>query len=59
MLARQLADAVGGDGGAVGIGLVVQPGQRVDQVEVVALDGLDVVVGVVAVGHHLRECGSR
>ena len=45
VLARQLADAVGRDRRAVGIGLVVQPGQGVDEVEVVALHGLDEVVG--------------
>ena len=55
MLARQLAHAVGGDGAAVGIGLVVQPRQRVDEVEVVALHHLQPVVGAVAVGHHLRK----
>ena len=55
MLARELADAVGRDRRAVGIGLVVQARERVDQVEVVGLDDLDAVVRVVAVGHHLRE----
>jgi hypothetical protein len=57
MLARQLADAVGGDRRAVGIGLVVQPGQRVDQIEVVAGDHFAVMVGAVAVGHRLGEGG--
>ena len=57
MLAGQLADAVGGDGRAVGIGFVVERGQRVDQVEVVAFDDVEVVIGLVAVGDHLREFG--
>jgi hypothetical protein len=57
VLAGQLADAVGRDRRAVGIGLVVQAGQFVDQVEIVALDGLDAVVGLVPVRHGLRELG--
>ena len=56
VLARQLADPVGGDGGAVGVGFVIEPGQRVDEVEVVALDDVEEVIGAVAVGHHLGEC---
>ena len=57
MLARELADAVGGDGGAVGVGLVIERGQGVDEVEVVGLDRLDEVVRAVAVGNLLREFG--
>ena len=57
VLAGQLADAVGGDGRAVGVGFVVEPGQGVDEVEVVAFDHVEVVVGLVAVGHHFGEFG--
>ncbi|MPM83848.1 hypothetical protein SDC9_130917 [bioreactor metagenome] len=35
LLARQLTDAVSGDGRAVGIGLIVQGSKGVDQIEVV------------------------
>jgi len=49
VFACQLADPVGGYGGAVGVGFVIKPGQPVDQVKVIALDHLEVVVGVVAV----------
>ena len=52
MLAGQLADAVGGDGGTVGEGLVVEMGQRVDEVEVVAADGFNAVVGAITLRHH-------
>ena len=55
MFARQLANAVGRDGGAVCKRLVVQARQRIDQVEVVTLDGFNAVVGVVPVGHLLGE----
>jgi hypothetical protein len=57
MFARQLADAVGRNRRAVGIGFVVQPGQRVDQIEVVAGDEVTVMVGPVAVGDLLGEGG--
>ena len=57
VLAGKLADAVSGDGRAVGVGFVVQARQRVDQVKVVALHHLQVVVGMVAVGHHFGELG--
>ena len=55
MLAGQLADAVGGDGRTVGVGFVVKPGQGVDEVEVVAFDHVEIVVGLVAVGDHFGE----
>ena len=55
MLARQLAHPISRDGRAVCVRLVVQPGQGVDEVEIVALDSLDPVVGAVTVGHHGRE----
>ena len=48
VLARELADAVGRNRRAVGVRLVVQPRQRVDQVEVVALDR----------ARHDAACGS-
>ena len=57
--ARQLAHAVGRDGRAVGVRLVVGARQRVDQVEVVALDAIDEVPRPVAVGDLLREAASR
>jgi hypothetical protein len=57
VLARQLADPVGGNRRAVGIGFVVQPGQRVDQIEVVAGDQVAVMVGAVAVGNLLGKGG--
>ena len=57
MLAGELADAVSGDGGTVGVGFVVEFGQRVDEVEVVAFDNVEMVVGVVTVCHHLGEFG--
>ena len=57
VLAGELADAVGGDGRTVGVGFVVEPGQGVDEVEVVAFDHVEVMVGLVAVGHHFGECG--
>ena len=57
VFARHLADAVGGDGGAVGEGLVVEVGQGVDQIEIVALDDLQPVVGLVAVGDLLGVFG--
>ena len=55
VLARELADAVGRNRRAVGIRLVVEPRQRVDQVEVVALDPVDEVPRAVAIGDLLRE----
>jgi hypothetical protein len=57
VLARQLADPVGGDRRAVGIGLVVEPGQGVDQIEVVAGDQFAVMVGSIAIGNLLGEGG--
>ena len=57
VLARQFADTVSRDRRAVGVGLVVKSGERVDKVEIVAGDGLDAVIGLVAVGDRLRECG--
>ena len=57
VFAGQLADAVGGDSRAVGVGFVVEPGRGVDEVEVVAFDHIEVVIGVVAVGHHFGEFG--
>ena len=57
VLARQLADAVGGDGRAVGVGFVVELCQGVDEVEVVAFDHVEVVIGLVAVGYHFGEFG--
>ena len=59
MAARELADPVGRDRRAVGIGLVVQVDEPVDQVEVVAADGLDVVVGPVPVGAGAAPDGVR
>ena len=47
----ELADAVGGDRRAVGVRLVVEPRQLVDQIEVVALDPVDMVARAVALGH--------
>ena len=57
VLARQLADAVGGDRRAVGVGLVVEARERVDQIEVVAAHHLQAVIGLVAIGHHLGKLG--
>ena len=41
VLARELADAIRRNRRAVGVGLVVEACQRVDQIEVVALDDVD------------------
>jgi hypothetical protein len=57
MLAGQLADPVGRDGRTVGIGLVVERGERIDEIEVVGLDRFDEMPGLVAICHHLREFG--
>ena len=51
-LLRQLAHPVGGDGGAVGVGFVVECRQLVQQAEVLAAHGLLEVIGVVALRHH-------
>jgi hypothetical protein len=53
--ARQLTDAVGGNRRTVGIGLVVQTGQRVDQIKVVAGDQVTVMAGAVTVGNLLGK----
>jgi hypothetical protein len=45
VLAGQLADPVGGHGGGIGVGLVVQAGQFVHQADVVGFHQVDVVVG--------------
>ena len=55
VLARELADAVGRDRRAVGIGLVVELRQCVDQVEIVALDEIRVVSRSVAIGDQLGK----
>ena len=55
VLAGELADAVGRNRRAVGVGLVVERRERVDEVEVVALDAIDEVPRVVAIGHLLGE----
>ena len=47
-LARELTHPVGGDRGAVGIGFIVEPGQRIQQVEIVTGDDPLEMVGVVA-----------
>ena len=52
---RQLTNAVSGNGRAVGIRLVIEPRQRVDQIEIVAANGFDIVIGLVLVGHHFGE----
>ena len=57
VLARELAHAIGGDGGAVGVGLVIERGQGVDEVEVVGFHRLDEVIRAVAVRHFLRKFG--
>ncbi len=57
MLACELTDAVGGNGGAIRVGLVVQTCQLVDEIEVLALDPLDEVPRVVAVRDLLRIAG--
>ena len=49
-----LAYPVGGHSRAVGKRLAVQPAQPVDQVEVIAADGVQAVVGGIAVGDLLR-----
>ncbi len=54
---RELANAIGGDRRAVGIGFVVKLRQRVDQIEVVALDPVNEVPGLVAIGNLLRKTG--
>src|SRR5438270_12596124 len=54
MLACELADAVSWDRGAVGVGLVVDAGELVDQIEVVALDAIDEMAGPISFGDHLR-----
>ena len=53
LLSRQLAHAVGRDRRAVGIRLVVQVGEGVDQAVVVLADHLGMVAGAVALGHHV------
>jgi hypothetical protein len=55
MLARELANPVRGYRRAVGVGLVVEACERVDQIEVVALDRLDEVARAVAIGNHPGE----
>ena len=55
MAAGELADPIGGNGRAVGIGFIVQPGQGIDQVEIIAIDGIDKMPGLVAIGDLLRE----
>ena len=55
--ARELADPVGRQRRTVGVRLVVEAGQRVDQVEVVALDPIDEVPRPVALGDLLRVPG--
>jgi hypothetical protein len=55
VLARELANPVGGNRRAVGIGLVVLPGERIDQAEIVAVHGFDRVPRPIALGHPLRE----
>ena len=55
--ARELADAIGGDRGAVRIRFVVHAGQFVDQIEVVARHVIDPVAGPIACGDQLREPG--
>jgi hypothetical protein len=58
MLARQLAHPVGRDRRTVGIGLVVQPGQGVDEVEIIAGDRSTVVVCAIAIRHLLGKGAS-
>ena len=55
VLARQLADPVGRQRGTVGIRLVVDAGQAVDDVESVAGDRVDEMARTVALGHLPRE----
>ena len=57
VLARQLADAVGRNRGAVGIRFVVQRRETVHEVEVVACDVIDEMTGAVPVRDLLREAG--
>lgn len=57
VFAGQLADAIGGDGRAVCIGFVVELCQGVDQVEIVAFYHVEIMIRLVAVGHHLGEFG--
>ncbi len=57
VLAGQLADAVRGNRGAIRIRLVIQLRQLVDQVEILALDLLDEVLGVIAIRHLLGVPG--
>jgi hypothetical protein len=53
--ARELAHAISRDRRAVGVRLVVQCRELVDQIEVVGLDALDAMVGVVPVRDRLCE----
>ncbi len=55
VLARQLAHAVGRDGGTVGVRFVVQASQGVDEIEIIGLHRLDTMVGGVARSHHGGE----
>ncbi|KFB73972.1 MAG: hypothetical protein AW09_000757 [Candidatus Accumulibacter phosphatis] len=57
MFPCQLADPVGRDRRAVGIGFVVESGQGVDQIEVVAGDHFAVMVGSITVGNRLSKRG--
>ena len=57
MLARHLADAIGGYGRAVSERFVVKPCQRVDEIEVVASDDFELVVGVITFRHLLSKGG--
>ena len=54
MLSGELAHAVGGDRGTVRVGLVVDAGQVVDEVEIIAFDAIDEMPCRVAVRDLLR-----
>ena len=45
---REFADAIGRHRRAVGIGFIVDPGETLDQVEIVRLDGFDMMIGRIA-----------
>ena len=55
VFAGQLADLVGGDRRAVGVRLVVDAGELVDEVEVVAGHVIDEMTRLVAIGHLLGK----
>ena len=57
MLPCQLANPVGRYRRTVGIRFIVKARQRIDEIEVVALDGIDEMIGLVTIGHLLGKFG--